>query len=225
MNTTATTDRIQRSLDPSREIPVRPTALARAVARLATWRVWTVSGAVYVVFALVLFTSSAPFAIPRVEALCGQPPLDVRVTSGAAEVNGFLTACGTAGREAYRALQLADVVYPLCFAVFLASSLALVLSRLAPTHPRLLVLVALPFLASAFDYIENALAWRALIAFPRASSTDGLLGVASTAKAATSWIAGGLLIVCLTALGLAVARRSTARLGHPDTDSRDRVER
>ena len=174
--------------------------VVRLLGRLATWRVWTSLAAVYLLFAGAFFASTLAFAIPRVEAACGQAPLDVRFTSSAADVHGFLEACGPVGREAYRMMQLADLFYPAVFALFLASSLALVLRHLAPARPRLLALAALPLLASAFDYAENLLAWLSLAAFPEPAATDGLLGIASAAKSATSWLAGGLLI------GLVVAR-------------------
>ncbi len=141
-------------------------AVARAMRHLASWRVWLASASVFTLFAGVFFGSSAPFAIPTVEAACGQAPPDVRFTSSPAEVGGFLEACGVAGREAYRAMQLADLVYPLVFAVFIASSLALVISHLAPRRPAFLALAALPLVASAFDYVENACAWLALASYP-----------------------------------------------------------
>lgn len=214
MNTIATIDNKQHMIEPGTRTTAGPSGVWHQLARLATWRAWTASAVVFVVYALAFFKSPAPFAIPKVQALCGEPPLDMRVTSTAEEVNGFLTTCGSVGREAYRALQLADLLYPLVFAVFLASCLALVITRLAPTHPRLLALAALPFLASTFDYVENALAWRALTAFPQATTTDGLLGVASLAKTATSWLAGGLLIAVAAALLLSAATRAMARARH-----------
>lgn len=192
--------------------PAPATAPLRRLAALASWRVWWVTAAVYLAYAGAFFATRAPFSIPTVEALCGQPPLDMRTGSSAADVNAFLTACGATGREAYRALQLADLAYPLVFAVFLASSLAMVLSRLAPGRPRLLLLAVLPFVASAFDYLENVFAWRALLAFPGTTATDGLLGLASTAKTATSWLAGGLLVAALVALAVSAALRWSARV-------------
>lgn len=174
--------------------------LSAALGRLATWRVWVPLTAGYAVFAGVFFASSAPFAIPVVEAACGAPPLDVRSGASAADVHAFLAGCGPAGREAYQALHVADLAYPLVFALFLASSLAVVLRRLAPTRPRLLGLAAIPFLAGAFDYLENACAWVALTAYPSAAPTDALLVLASDAKTLTSWLAGTLLIVATAAL-------------------------
>jgi hypothetical protein len=189
----------------------RPGRVARAVAPLGTWPVWTVIAAGYLLFAGAFFASSLPFAIPRAEAACGETPLDVRFTSSATDVHRFLEACGPVGREAYRSMQLADLFYPAVFALFLASSIALVLRLLAPDRPRLLALAALPFLASAFDYTENVLAWRALAAFPSPAATDGLLGIASAAKSATSWVAGLALIVLLGALLLGRLLRVVGR--------------
>jgi hypothetical protein len=126
----------------------------------------------------------------------------MRFSSTAAEVHGFLAACGPAGREAYSALEVADLFYPLVFAVFLASSLALVLRLLAPARRVLVGLVAVPFVASAFDYLENACAWLALAAWPRPGVADGLVGLFSAAKTAASWVAGSLLILALGALAV-----------------------
>lgn len=209
--------------DPERVRLARPAAaIARhaprgltALARLGSRRVWLTVTAVYAVVAGLFFGSSAPFAIPQVEAVCGAPPPDVRFGAAAADVHAFLAGCGPTGRQAYLTLQLVDLVYPLLFALFLASSLALVLRGLAPGRPALLTLAALPFLASGFDYLENACAWLALAAYPSTARTDGLLVLASDAKTATSWAAGVLLLAAVVALlGRGAWRRiSSSRLG------------
>lgn len=186
-------------------------ALAATMTRCASWRVWLLSTAAFAVFAGVFFASSAPFAIPRVAVACGQAPLDVRFTSTAADVNSFLDACGAAGRAAYRAMQLADLLYPLVFALFLATSLAVVLNRLAPRHPGVLALAALPFLGSALDYLENSFAWLALAAYPDPSATASLLGLASAAKTSVFWIAGTVLLASSAVLALGEARRRLGR--------------
>jgi hypothetical protein len=185
--------------------------LARSMARLGSWRVWLPLAAGYAVFAGLFFGSSVPFAIPQVEATCGAPPPDMRFGGRAADVHAFLVGCGPAGRQAYHSLQLADLAYPLVFAAFLASSLALVLRHLAPGRPRLLALAAIPFVASGFDYLENVCAWSALAAFPSPAVTDGLLGMASVAKTTTSWVAGALLIAGAVALAARSAWRLPAR--------------
>jgi hypothetical protein len=174
--------------------------LTKWMGRLASWRAWMVSAVVFVAFAGVFFSSSAPFAIPEVEATCGQAPLDVRFHSTAGDVGDFLGSCGPVGREAYRSMQMADLFYPLVFGLFMASSLAVVLSRLAPDGQALVGLAGLALVGSGFDYLENAFAWRALAAFPDTPSTNSLLGLASTAKTVTFWIVGALLLVSLGAL-------------------------
>lgn len=221
---TTTTQRVTSS----QATPARPghpaaDAVARAMRHLASWRVWLASASLFALFAGVFFGSTAPFAIPTVEAACGQAPPDVRFTSSAAEVGGFLEACGVAGREAYRAMQVADVVYPLVFALFIASSLALVISRLAPRRRSLLAVAALPLVASAFDYVENACAWLALASYPDTPATSSLLGLASAAKTATSWAAGVLLLGALGAL-LVVTLRRLARPRAHELDSDDSTE-
>lgn len=175
--------------------------------RLASWRVWSVSALVFVVFAGVFFTSSAPFAVPEVEAICGEAPPDVRFTSSATDVGRFLEACGSEGREAYRNMQVADLFYPSVFGVFMASSLALSLRRLLPRRPAMLRLAALPLVASGFDYVENGFAWMALRAFPEPVPANSLLGMASAAKTTLSWVAGVLLLIAVGTIAVRAVRR------------------
>lgn len=189
-------------------------AIARGMGRLASWRVWLVSASLFGLFAGVFFGSSAPFAIPTVEAACGQAPPDVRFTSDGGDVGAFLDACGVVGRDAYRSMQVADLFYPLVFALFMASSLAMVISRLAPRRPSLLALAALPLVASAFDYVENACAWLALAVHPHGAATNSVLGLASAAKSATSWAAGILLLLTLGALAVVTLRRRVRPRAH-----------
>ena len=215
MSTTTTTQHVTPPRDTTRATgnPM-VAAIARAMAHLASWRVWLVSTALFVLFAGAFFGSSARFAIPTVEAACGQAPPDVRFTSSGGEVGVFLDACGVVGREAYRSMQVADLFYPLVFALFMASSLAMVISRLAPRRRSLLALAALPLVASAFDYVENACAWLALAVYPDSAATNSVLGLASAAKSATSWAAGILLLGALAALAVVTLRRRVRPRAH-----------
>jgi hypothetical protein len=147
----------------------------RVITRLATWKVWLVTTKVFTAFAGVFFASSAPFAIPHIEDECGQAPPDMRFTSSAADVDSFLATCGEAGREADQNMLLADLFYPAVFGLFIASSLAVVLSRLAPGG-RFVNLAWLPMFGAGFDYLENAFAWRALAGCGNSGSA-GLGGV------------------------------------------------
>ena len=168
----------------------------------------------FVAFAAVFFGTRAPFSVATVESTCGQAPPDVRFSSSAADVNNFLAACGSDGRSAYTYMQLADLLYPAVFGLFLATSLALAVHSLAPGRPALARLALLPLLGAAFDYLENAFAWRAIAAFPEPTATDRLLGLASAAKTTTFWLAGVLLLATISALGIRALRRHTHRGRH-----------
>ena len=193
--------------------------LAGATSRLASLRLWVVNAVVFAVFAVVFFGTAAPFAVGRVEALCRQAPPDVRFTSSADAVMGFLTACGPAGRDAYRLLQVADLLYPTVFGMFLATSMALVISRLAPTRRALLGLAVLPLAGSAFDYLENICAWLALTAYPDPARAGSLLGLASAAKTLTFWTSGAVLLAALGMLVIARARQLRSRANGSDVDA------
>lgn len=187
--------------------PTRLAAVARTMGRLAPWRVWVAVTVVFAGSASVFFSSGAPFSLATVEALCGAPALDVRFWSSAAEVGSFLTACGQAGRVAYRNMQVADLFYPAVMGLFMASSLAAVLSRLAPRRPAILALAALPLVGTVLDYTENLFAWVGLVAYPEEPATNALLGIASAAKSTTFWIAGTVLLGAAIALAVAGVRR------------------
>ncbi len=184
-------------------------------AQLASWRVWIVSAAVFGVFASLLFGSSAAFSVRQVTAACGQEPPDVRFTSSGDQVSRFLNTCGGVGRDAYQAMQIADLFYPMVVGMFMATSLALVLARLAPRQPSVVAVAVLPLLGTAFDYLENVFAWLALAAFPAPSASISLLGVASAAKTLTFWAAGALLLASLSAL---VFKEACRRRVRPPTD-------
>lgn len=189
-------------------------AVAPIVARLASWKLWAASAALFVPFAWMFFASAAPFAIPEVEAACGQAPPDMRFFTTASGMTQFLDDCGPNGRDTYRNMQLADIFYPAIIGTFMASSLSLALRRLSPRKSRTLWLGALPLAGSAFDYLENALVWLALTSYPDSIPTSNLLGLASAAKTTTSWAAGLLLLAALAAIA---ARTISARLSTSTT--------
>lgn len=191
-------------------------AVTPIVARLASWKLWAVSAALFVPFAWMLFASSAPFAIPEVEAACGQAPPDMRFFTTPDGMTQFLDDCGPNGRDTYRNMQLADIFYPAIIAIFMASSLSLALRRLSPRRSGILWLGALPLAGSAFDYVENAFAWLALTSYPDPIATSNLLGLASAAKTTTSWAGGLLLIAALVAI---TARTARARLSAARTET------
>ncbi len=185
--------------------------------KLADIRILVLTGVSFVVCAVALFFSSLPFAIPSVTAACGQPPPDVRMFTSGEQVRQFLSACGDGGRAAYQNLQLADLFYPAVCGLFLATALAMTLTRFARPDSRIVALAALPLVGSAFDYLENAAAWVAITNYPAdgGPSTD-LLGFASIAKQAFSWAAW---LVLVGALAVTVVRWGRRRLLRPAAES------
>lgn len=187
------------------------TTTARLLTRLGSWKLWIVSAVIFIPFAWMFFASSASFAISDVEAACGQAPPDMRFFTTADGVTEFLDGCGSDGRDAYRNMQVADLFYPAIVGVFLASSLSLALRRLSPRSGRMLWLGALPLVASAFDYLENAFVWLALTSHPEPIVTSHLLGFASAAKTTLSWTSGLVLIAALVAFVVQAVRSRLSR--------------
>ena len=140
----------------------------------------------------------------------GAAPLDVRFYSGADEVNDFLADCGEEGRNAYRNMQLADLLYPAVFGVFLASALALTLRRSSLNGRTPSCWPPSPWPVAHLDYLENAFAWIALTTYPDPTISNSLLGFASAAKTSVFWAAGLGLIVGAAALALRAVRRRAA---------------
>lgn len=194
--------------------------LAASMRQLGRRRIWIASAAVFLVFAGVFFASSAPFAIPEVEAACGQQPPDMRFFTSANDITNFLDACGPTGRDTYRNMQVADLVYPAVYGLFLASSLALVIGRLSPRSSNAVWLASIPLVASSFDYVENIFAWLALARYPDSAPTDAVLGYASAAKTATSWASGLLLLGALAVLGVQHVRRKGQPIHDDSGESR-----
>lgn len=182
-------------------------ALAASMRQLGRRRFWIANAAAFLVFAIVFFASSAPFAIPEVASVCGQQPPDMRLFTSANEVTGFLDACGPTGRDTYRNMQVADLFYPAVVGLFLASSLAVVIGRLSPRRSNAVWLASIPLVASLFDYLENIFAWFALARYPDSAPTDAVLGYASAAKTATSWASGILLLGLVAVLGVRLPRQ------------------
>lgn len=173
----------------------------------------------FFVFAAVFFQSSAPFSIAEAESACGQPPPDVQNFTTGDDVAGFLGACGADGRAAYRNMQIADLFYPAVYGLFVASSLALSLAKTSLSSRWVSRAVALPFVGAGFDYVENIFAWIALTRYPDDASTNSLLGLAGTAKTATYWISGLVLLGTLVVL---VARRFRGMIGARKADRHQR---
>lgn len=177
--------------------------------RIATWRWLIVTAVLYVGSAAAIFLTPLPFGIPRVTARCGAAPPDVRFFTSGAEVRRFVVDCGDAGRASWLHLQLADLVFPVISGLFLASALALVLTRSCRPGSPVIAMAVLPLIGTALDYLENLAAWVVLGAFPAdVPVATELLGVMSIGKQVVTWTAWVLLIL---ALGRVLVRRRPRR--------------
>ncbi len=207
---------IEPTIAPTEPRHVVVRAMVWSLHHLANRAVWLPLVGVFFVFAGLFFSSSLPFSVGRVESLCGVAAPDVRFNPSAADVDGFLDACGPDGRSAYRAMQLADLLYPLVFGLFLAASTAAALRYLRPDRPAIVLPAGLAVVGAAFDYLENAVAWRAILAYPDAPGSNSLFGAASVGKNLCFWAAGLLLVgASLAAAWHAIGqrrRRGLARL-------------
>lgn len=171
-------------------------ALIARIAGLASGKALVIATAVFVPLAGWLFA----VVIPATQAACGATPLDMRAHYGAAEVTTFLANCGEAGVDAYRTMQIVDLVYPAVSAFFLFVAVGVVMRRWAgPTSPALL-LALVPIIGGLADYAENAIAWMYLVASPSPVWGD-LMGMAATAKTVAGWLTGITLLTGLVVIG------------------------
>jgi len=186
-----------------------PRLIAR-IAGLASGKALAIATAAFVPLAVWLFA----VVIPATQAACGATPLDMRAHYGASEVTAFLSDCGEAGVDAYRTLQIVDLVYPAVSAFFLFVAVGLVMRRVAgPTSPALLLAVA-PIIGGLADYAENAVAWMYLVASPSPVWGD-LMGMAATAKTVAGWFTGITLVAGLAVIGVRWAARRFFRASVP----------
>jgi hypothetical protein len=192
---------------------VNQSGIARLIARIASLargKTLMIATAVFVPIAAWLFA----VVIPSTQAACGAIPLDMRAHYGATEVTTFLSNCGEAGVDAYRTLQIVDLIYPAVSAIFFFAAIGIVMRRSAgPTSPALLLAVV-PIVGGLADYVENAIAWTYLLASP-SPVWGNLMGAAATAKTVAGWLGGLALLAGLVMVGGRWAARHLRRTSVP----------
>lgn len=174
----------------------RTTRIIAWIADIANGKSLAVAAMVFIPIAVWLFGA----VIPATERACGALPLDMRAHYGAAEVTTFLSNCGVAGVDAYRSLQVVDLVYPAVSAIFLFIAIGVVMRRLAGPTSSALLLAFVPVVSGLADYTENAIAWTYLTAPPSPIWGD-IMGMATTAKSVSGWIGWVVLLGGLVAVG------------------------
>lgn len=155
----------------------------------------------YLAVADWLFTTSGWGSLSAVAADCGAPAPDARFAPSPEETRAFIEGCrARGGVAAYQHLQLVDLVYPLLLAAVLAS----VLGWLTRPWPRARWIVALPVVAAAADYVENAGAW-ILISGATPTWTLYAVQLASLVKSVLTMVAVGAIV------GFALRRHTRGR--------------
>ena len=133
--------------------PTRPTTM---LIRLANRRLLVILGLAWLTLMGLLFAWTGRFSLTAVATACGHDAPDVLFAPNAGQIEAFLAGCGSPGLQAYRDLQVVDLLYPAAGAAFLTVALAFLLRD---ATPRLAWLAALPVAAALGDYTENAAAW------------------------------------------------------------------
>jgi hypothetical protein len=122
-----------------------------------------------------------PAAVPALlKAGNGTPPLDIQLGYGPSEVQSLLTTYGTEGRQRYAAFLAVDLVFAVCYGLFLAGLLRLALRPpVTRADSRWNDLCLIPLFAGAADCVENVCILIFIAIYP--TSPGPLAYVASTA--------------------------------------------
>ena len=153
---------------------------------------------------LAVYGAIVMWSLPFVQAEAGgQVPFDMRPFGyGPEEARAFLAALSDAGREQYLGVQhLLDTLYP----AMLAAVLAIALWRLTRGVWQAL-LVPVPLVASAFDYLES-IRVRGLLSSNPTAVSDEAIAAASFATLAKSALTTLAVAALLAALALRVWQR------------------
>lgn len=116
---------------------------------------------------MAAFHGLFPFSVEKIEKVSGGFGIpDARIYYSFTQLQEIFQHYGDAGRHLYLKLQWIDMFYPLVYASLFSVLLYLVFNR-----TRLYKLVVLPFVAAAFDYVENILLRISIHSFPHMSPT------------------------------------------------------
>ncbi|MCU1474877.1 hypothetical protein [Amnibacterium sp.] len=169
----------------------------------------------FVPFFVLYFGTRLPFSLPSAASACGgQPILDQRWAYTADDVAGYLRTCGVAGREAIQRQQDADLLYPAVFGLMLTVSVALLLRSVVRRGSSLHVLVLLPAVTTAADYLENVGIRTLLALYPAQPPFVPALALVTAIKLITGWACMAALLGLLCAAGARWGIRRVASRRH-----------
>jgi len=162
--------------------------------------------AVFAVFIGVILPDQASQA-GRYSGEAGSPDTSFFYTP--ADLYRMAESYGAEGRDAYiRARFTFDVVWPLAYLFFLATSIGWILNRILPEESRWRLLNLLPLAGTVFDYLENVSAALVMGRYPNQTPAVDMLAPLFTAA---KWILINgsflVLLVGLVLLALKLARR------------------
>jgi hypothetical protein len=188
-------------------------AIRRLTERLARGRVL----ALLAVPTLALFAvfNFHPSAVPYLQqAGNGVPPLDIQLGYGPQDVRSLLTTYGAEGRQRYALFLAADIVFAVCYGLFLAGLLRFALRPpVARADSRWNDLCLLPLLAGAADCVENVSILVFLAVYPAVPPALAYLASAATL---VKWsLAAAGIVAILVAFGLRLAAWRTGRTAAP----------
>lgn len=183
--------------------------LANLQARMQRWatgRNVLILLVVFLLFEIVVL----PIAAANIQSHSGGAgPLDLTFGLSPADTYARLTAYTAPGRAAYLLIELtADLLFPIAYGLFFCLALALVFQRGFEPDSPMQRLILVPFIAVAFDFLENAGIVIMLLAYPQDLSAVAVLTrLATMGKWLATIVSMVLLILGIVAL---VMRRRAA---------------
>jgi hypothetical protein len=179
------------------------TRLSDALYRLSTGWVTLLALAVFVVFLVLVLPAQAAVGDAGDDEV-GSP--DTSFVYTPADLYRTAEAYGAAGRAAYiRARFTFDLIWPLVYAFFLATSISWLLAR-APVGESPVRLVNLvPVVGALFDYLENLATSLVMARYPARTPVVDLLAPVLTM---IKWIfVGGSFVLLIVGVVAAVVQR------------------
>jgi hypothetical protein len=181
--------------------------VSQRIHSISRWWIVAIATAVFAVFIGVVLPSQA--AIAEEETGAGPSP-DSSFFYTPADLYEMAESYGEAGRAAYiRARFTFDLVWPLAYLFFLATTLSLLLRHAFRSPSRMQTANLLPLFGALFDYLENIGAALVMARYPQTTIIVDLLTPIFTML---KWVAiGGSFALLLVAAILAVWRRLSGR--------------
>ena len=181
-----------------------------AMAGLSRW-LERVSKGWVTILAVVIFFVFTPLVLPqqavRFEAVAGEGPSpDQSFIYSPADLYRMAEAFGAEGRAAYvRARWTFDVVWPLVYTFFLATTISWLGKRAFPAGSKARLLNLTPALGLLFDYLENICASIVMARYPAQTPVIDLL---TTVFTPIKWVfvVGSFVVLAVVAV-IAVAQR------------------